>query len=208
MADKYSLAASKREAGKNSARDSREQNLVPGIVYGHGHDNVMISVGYSDMLRTYRKAGTAAIIDLDVDGKKLPVLIHDMNIHPVRDEIRHVDFYAVNLKEATTVSIPFVFIGEAPAVKLLGGTFVKDHDNISLRCLPTDIPHDIEIDISNLDEIHAHITIKDLGLDAEKFELMGLDEETVICSIMGRSATSEDEESETIETEVEGEEKS
>ena len=203
MADTFALSANKRENGKKSARNERNKNRVPGIVYGHGVESISLSVSYSDILRTYRKAGTASLIDLDIEGKKMPVLIHELDIHPVRDEIRHIDFYAVNLKEKTTVSVPFVFVGESPAVKTHGGTFVKEHDSISLRCLPADIPHDIQIDITGLENIHDHISIAQLGLDKEKFELMGLDEETVVCSIMGRSASSEDAPSETPEAEGE-----
>ena len=90
-------------------------------------------------------------------------------------------------------------------MKTHGGTFIANHTGIDIRCLPTDIPHDLEIDISALKEMHDHITIKDLNLDPKKFELMGLDEETVLCSVAGRSATESDEESETPETVVEGE---
>lgn len=208
MAEKYSLAAQKREASKTSARDTRNAKRVPGIVYGNGIENISVSVSYSDMLRIYRRAGTASIIDLDIEGKKIPVLIHELNLHPVRDEIHHVDFYQVNLKEKTIVSIPLVFAGESEAVKTLGGTLVKDHDSLSIRCFPADIPHDIQIDISVMKEMHDHITVTDLKLDHSKFELMGLDEDSVICSVAGRSATDSDEPMEAlaVEEEVEAEE--
>lgn len=200
MAETYTLSAKKREVTKNSARETRAENRVPGVLYGHGVDSVTLSVDYSDILRTYRKAGTSSIIDLDLDGKKMKVLVHDLNLHPVRDEIHHVDFYVVNMKEATTVSVPLVFVGESPAVKTLGGILVRDHDHLSIRCLPSDIPHEIEVDISSLETNHDHISIKDLNLDPEKFELMGLDEGSTICSVTVKSGA---EEPETPETESE-----
>ena len=200
MTDTYELAAVKRPVTKKSARDTRAAGNVPAVVYGNGFESVTISVAYSDMLRTYRKAGTSSIIDLDIEGKKAKVLVHDMQLDPVRNEITHVDFHALNLKEKTTVHIPLKFVGESPAVKTHGGTFISSHDALDIRCLPTDIPHDIEIDISQLKELHDHVTVVDLGLDPSKFELMGMDEETVLCSVTGRAATEEEEQAAAGET--------
>ena len=67
MGKTYQLAAKKRENSKHSARDARDQNQIPGVVYGHGFDPQSVAVDYSEFLRTYRKAGQAALIDLDID---------------------------------------------------------------------------------------------------------------------------------------------
>jgi large subunit ribosomal protein L25 len=184
MAEKYTLSAQIRTVHKKSARDTRLEGLIPGVVYGNKVDPVSISLNYSDFLRTYRKSGTASLIDLDIDGKKTKILVHDVNIHPTKMTIEHVDLYVVNLKEATIVEVPLVFVGEPPAVKNLGGIFTKEHESIEIRCLPTEIPHDIEVDISSIENLHEHITIADLKLDKEKFEIMHLDEGTSICSVL------------------------
>ncbi len=202
MAETYAITAHKRTVTKHSARETRQSGQVPGVVYGHGFDSVAISLGYSDILRIYRRAGTSSIIDIDIDGKSAKVLIHQLDLHPVSDEIVHVDLHALNLKEKTVVHVPFEFTGIAPAVKSLGATFMKSHESIDIRCLPTDIPHEVKIDISGLAEISDHISIKDLDLDPEKFEIMGMDEGTVICSVIGRSAVS-DEDEEVVATEEE-----
>ena len=206
MSQTYTLSAQKRDSAvKNSARAARAAKRVPAVVYGHGVDPISVSIDNSDMLRTYRTAGQSSLIDLDIDGKQTKVLIHVLDRHPVQDTIQHVDFFAVNPKEKTTVSVPFNFVGESPAVKNFGGIFMRDHDSIDIRCLPTEIPQSLDVDISALKDLHDHITIKDLGLDAEKFEVMHLDEDTVICSVTGRAT--ETEESEATEGEAaEGEE--
>lgn len=201
MAETFSLKAEKREVSKYSAREARRMARVPGIVYGHGVDNQVISVGYSDFLRVFRRAGTASIIDLEVGGKGVKVLVQSVDMDPVRDEFTHVDFRALNLKEKTIVKIPLVYSGEAPAVKNHGGTFMANHEVLEIRCLPTDIPHDIAVDISGIEELHGHISIKDLGLDASKFEVMHMDEDTVICSVIGRSSAESAEASGEGETE-------
>ncbi len=193
MTENYTLTAQTRYASqKQSARDTRAAGQVPAVVYGHGFDPTTISVDYSTLLRLYRKAGTSALIDLDIEGKKTKVLLHKLELHPVRQEIWHVDFYAVNLKEKTTVEIPLHYEGESLAVKNLGGIFMADHNSIALRCLPTEIPAEITVDISGLENIHDQITIADLGLDLEKFEVMGLELDTVLCSIMGHSTEEEE----------------
>jgi len=201
MTEKFQLSATKREASKAARRDVREAGRLPAVMYGHGVDPIAISVDASDVLRVYRKTGTSSIIELDVDGKKQNVIIKMVEIHPVRHELAHLDFMTVNMKEKTTVSVNIKFIGDSPAVKL-GGTFISEHTTIDLRCMPVDIPNHLELDISTLNGKGDHLTIADLKLDSKKFELMGVDEEVVICSISNKGGT-EAEEEETTEASAE-----
>ncbi len=200
MADTFTISAEKRSDAKKSARDTRQSGRVPGVVYGKGTDPVSISLGASDILRTYRKAGQSSIIELDIEGTTVQALIHEVNLHPVRDEIWHVDFLAIQKGQKVIVKIPLTFVGESPAVKTLGGIFTVEHREVEIRCLPKDILHDIEIDISKLAEIHDHVSIADLALDTDKFEIMGFEDSVVLCSIAGKAA----EESEVVATPEEG----
>ena len=172
---------------------------MPGVVYGPEKASVTISVGSSDLLRLYRKAGKSSLIDLDVGGDMIKVLIQDIQFHPVRSDIIHIDFFAVNLKKVTTVDVPLNFIGESPAVKNLGCMLTRDHEYISIRCLPTDIPHDIAVDISKLENLQDSITIADLDLDIEKYELMHLTPEVVLCSVVGAIMAEDPEASDSVE---------
>lgn len=201
MAEKYKLATKSRENTKNSARDTREEGDIPAVVYGHGVESTPISVDYSEFLKLFRKTGQAALIDLDVNGKSIKVLIHTYDRHPVKEDFQHIDFLAVNPKETTIVHVPLVFEGESNAVKTLGGVFVSSHEELLIRCLPADIPHDIVVDISPLEELHNNITIADLDIPSN-LEIMHLEPATTICSISGRAA----EEVEETEQSVEGEE--
>jgi large subunit ribosomal protein L25 len=191
----YPLSAQKRDCSqKNSARVVRGEGRVPAVVYGHGTDPITISIDASDILRTYRKAGTSALIDLDVDGKKVKVLVQELLLHPVTNNIYHVDFFAVNLKEKTTVNVPLNFIGESPAVKDLGGLFMKDTETVEVRCLPSDIPHSLDIDLALITEVGGRLTLADLVIDREQFELPQ-DEMTLLCSVIAPK-TAEQEEAE------------
>ena len=187
MAETYSLAAEKRETSKKSARDTRAQGRVPGVLYGHGVDSQPFSVDYSDFLRLIRRAGQSSLVDFDMGGKKIKVLIHKYDQDPVKDTFTHIDLMAVNLKEKTMVHVPLEFIGESEAVKSLGGVLNTSHDSLDIRCLPSEIPHEIKEDISVMKEIGDSITIADLKLP-EAFELMHLEDDVQLCSIMGRAA--------------------
>jgi len=185
------LNASVRESGKHSARVAREKNTVPAVMYGSSFDNTPVAVPYSEMLKGFRKAGFSTLVDIDVDGKKVPALIQDINIHPVRHTIEHVDFYVVNMKETTTVNVPIVTVGESPAVKVLGGILMVEMDSIELRCLPGDIMQEIKVDISIIEDFAKHITVADLGLDEKKYEIMGTEMDAVVCTVVPQKVETE-----------------
>ena len=187
MAETYSLAAEERELTKKSARDTRANGRVPGVLYGHGVDSKPFSVDYSDFLRLIRRAGQSSLVYFDLGGKKIKVLIHKFDQDPVKDTFTHIDLMAVNLKEKTMVHIPLEFIGESEAVKTHGGVLNTSHDSLDIRCLPGDIPHEIKIDISVMKEIGDSITIADINLSKD-LELMHLEDDVQLCSIMGRAA--------------------
>lgn len=199
MSETFAISATKRPATKHSAREARQNKNVPGVVYGHGTEPQPISLGASEILRLYRRAGQSTLIDLDLEGTKHSVLIHDMDIHPVRMEIRHIDLLAVNPKEKTIVHVPVLTSGESAAVKNKGGILMIEHDTVNVRCLPKDIPHHVTVDISGLQNIGDHVCVKDLAFDPKKHEVMGLDAEAVVVSIGGKK--SKDDEASTEETE-------
>lgn len=155
------LAAKKREAGKG-LRALRLGGMVPGVVYGHGLENRNISVPYNEFVKAYRAAGESALIDLDVDGALVKALVKDVQVEPISGRFAHVDFYEVNLTEKLTTEIPLNYVGEAPAVKELGGTLVKNLESVEVECLPTDLVHAIDVDVSGLKAFEEKIRVKDL----------------------------------------------
>jgi large subunit ribosomal protein L25 len=204
MSEKFTLSATKRTTGKTARREVREAGNVLAALYGYKVDPIAIAVNASAALRVYRKAGTSAVIDLTVEGKTYPVIIKAVTIHPVRHELAHIDFLSINVKEATTVSVPLEFIGESPAVKL-GGTFLAKYHTIEVRCLPSDIPHSFQVDISSLKEMNDHLCVADLHIDEKKFEIMGIAPEIAICSVAGHAEKEEDTDApQTAEVEVTG----
>ncbi len=180
----FSLTAQQRSMTKKSARDARDNNHVPGVLYGHNVDPISIEIPYSDVLRTYRKAGESALIDLSLGSKKYKVLIHKIDLHPVRRTIHHVDLYVVNLKEKTDVHVPLEFIGVSEAVKSKGGMLMREHETLTIRCLPSDIPSHIDVPLESLKDLNDSIFLSDLKLDTKKYEVMGVEEDIVLVTVL------------------------
>lgn len=188
--EKISLSSAPRSSAKNSAL--RASQKVPAVVYGHNVAAQSIEIGYSDMLRTYRKAHKTHIVDLTVDGKAVPCLIHDIQMQPVSDEIVHVDFFAVNMKEEITVSIPLVLTGNAPVVGTEGALIEQTMHELEVKCLPADLVDSFTVDISGMTAIGDVIHVSDLKIDTSKFEVLAHAEEAIVVAQAPRKIEEEE----------------
>lgn len=159
--DTIALSSQQRDTTQTN-NALRKSNLVPCIVYGNETDNVQIMCDYNTLFKVYAKAGESTVIDLEVNGKTLPVLIHAIDFDPVSDRIIHVDFYAVNLKKAIEANVPLHFVGVSPAVKDEGGVLVTIRDHVTVECLPRDLPHAIDVDISAMVEFDVALHVSDI----------------------------------------------
>lgn len=194
------LNATKRDTKKEKANSLRKKGLIPAVVYGKKKDSLSLSVKANDLKKVYKEAGQSTIFDLDIDGNKKKVLIHDISYHPVSDEVIHVDFYEVSMTEKITANVPLKFVGNAPAVLDLGGTLIENKTEVEVECLPADLPHEIEVDISPLTDFEKTIHISDIKLP-EGVEIKNDPEETVVTVEPPRS----EEELAELEEPVEGE---
>ena len=163
------------------ADDTRKEGRLPAVVYGYGVDNRVIDVDYQEMKKILSAGGESTLIELNVEGDKpVTVLAHEIQYNPVTDDISHVDFYQIKEGEKLTVGIEFVFIGEAPAVKELGGILVKSHSKVEVRCLPKDLIDNIEVDLSVLKTFEDSIYVSQLNIP-ETLEI--IDADIVVASI-------------------------
>lgn len=169
----------------------RTSGTVPCVVYGNNITNTSIQCAHNLLYKTFEKAGENTVVHLDIDGKKVPVLFHVIDFHPVTEKIIHVDFYAVNMKQKTEAAIPLRFINESPAVKDLSGVLITIVDHVNVKALPADLPHDIEIDISKLVTFEDSIHISDVHVDA-KVEILD-DPELMIVNVQAPRAAIEEE---------------
>lgn len=212
------LSVQKRGIFGKKVKELRERGLVPAELYGHGFENIHLSVPIKDFLRVFKEAGESTIIKLKVEGgerkeeseapekqKEINVLIHDIQKDALTDKISHIDFYQVRMDEKIRTSIPLEFVGEAPAVKEKGGVLIKAVNEIEVEALPSDLPHNIPVNLEALDDIGKSIHIKDIKID-EKVKVL-IELETVIATVTEPVKEEEKAEEARIEdVKVEGEE--
>ena len=168
------------KGGSVGAKQLRKIGRVPAVVYGNNFDNVSISLEKIAFNHLFREAGTSNLIELAIaDMKPFKTLVHDLQRDPLTEEIIHVDFFKVNMKEKIHAEVPLNFIGESPAVINLDGSLITPVDAIEVECLPADLPSEIEVDVSILDDFEKNIKISDLNIP-EGVEVLSEPEEVVV----------------------------
>ena len=153
------LNAQMREKNEKLSAD-----YIPAVLYGKGIENQSLKLKKNDFEKLFKSAGESNLIDLDFGAGSVKVLVKDTQKDVIKDFISHVDFYQVNMKEKTTAEIPLHFIGEAKAVKELGGMLIKEMDVIEVECLPGDLVDHIDIDVSSLEAFDDVIRIEDIKI--------------------------------------------
>lgn len=144
-----------------SARALRRTGVVPCVVYGNKTENISFQCEIVALTKAYTKAGESTLVELDVSGKKVPVLFHEVKFDPMTDRISHVDFYAVDMNKEVEADVAIHFEGESPAVKE-GAILVTILDSITVRCLPKNLPHNLHIDLSKLADMGSQLTVADI----------------------------------------------
>ena len=166
MPDIVLAADSKRLTGSSNSRRLRHTGRVPAVVYGHGLDPTSISVDARQLRSALStSAGTNVVLELDIDGTHHMAMAKVIDHHPVRHTIAHVDFLVINRDEKVSADVPLTLIGEAEAVKRDGGVVDQTMHTIPLTMLPSQIPDEIEVDITDL-EPGGFVRIGDLKLPA------------------------------------------
>ncbi len=176
------LEAAKRDVLGRKVKTLRKQGLIPAHVFGHKIETEHIQIKAANFAEVFEKVGETGIIELNIAGSKKPVMVKGTQIHPVTDQLLHVDFYQVNLSEKVEVNVPLEISGEAPAVEKKLGLLLTPITEIEVEALPTDIPESIEVDITNLTVVGDEIKVKDLKVDRAKVEVK-TDEELVVAQI-------------------------
>ena len=194
------LNANKREAtGKNKVNKIRQEELIPGVIYAKGEENLNVQFTSRDFDKVLRQAGTSTIITLDIDGENKDVLIKDYQTHPYKNQYLHVDFQAINQNETIRVSVPVVLLGRDD-LRIDDAVLVQNLDTIEVECLPKYIPQTAEVEISEM-EIGDAKTVADLDIfENDNITLLEEDDE-VICSLQEASEEeiSEDEDGDDVD---------
>src|SRR6267142_1280329 len=169
MAQTVSLSATAREkTGKGPARQARFQKKVPAVIYGHGRPTQTLMV---DAL-ALEKALTgiepeSTLIELSVDGKKTKVLIREIQRHPIRPDIIHVDFYEIRGGEKVKLKVPVHLVGNPDGVRNAGGVLDQVTREVEIEVLPENIPDRVELDVNAL-KIGDSLHVRDLNIPNAK----------------------------------------
>ena len=160
------LNASIRNVFGRKVKNLRKQSLLPANVFGKDIKSTALSVRADEFSQVYAEAGETGLIEVAWDGQKVPVLTHNVQIHPLTREILHIDFHQVNLKEKVTASVPLELIGEAQAATDKTGVLLILLDEVEVEALPTELPEKIEVDVTSLKQVGETIKGNQLKLPA------------------------------------------
>ncbi|MCC6012084.1 50S ribosomal protein L25 [Candidatus Caldipriscus sp.] len=178
----------REKTGTKASKRYRKEGFVPVEIYGRGEKNIHGLVRKSDLLKILHKIhGESVVLNGKINGKTLPIIIKEIQIHPVTDEILHVDFQMIHAGEEIEIEVPVVIVGEAPRVKA-GGVLEVLKKTLTVRALPGNIPPHIEIDVSNLKAGQA-IQVKDI--QTKDFKILD-DPETVVVVVVGSKEESQE----------------
>ena len=144
----------------------RKAGKVPAVFYGKKEVSTAISVPKIDFLKVWKEAGESSVITLETPKGIKESLIQDVDLDPITGVPRHADFYVFEKGHKVEVELPLEFTGVAPAVKDLGGMFVKILHELKVEAMPKDLPHNIEVDVSSLANFGDQILAKNITLPA------------------------------------------
>ncbi len=164
MAEIKLQAATGRATGTGPSKRLRVEGKVPGVVYGLGADPVAVTVDWRPLRAALTtEAGLNALIDLDIDGDVALTIVKELQRHPIRGDVLHIDFLRVSADAEITVDVPINLEGEAAEVEREGGTVDHVLFALSISAKPADIPNELTVDVSGL-AIGDTVRVGDLQL--------------------------------------------
>ncbi len=145
------VATTGRQTGSPASRRLRAEDIIPGVLYGQGMVPLSVAVGRRDLrIALSGPAGFNTVLSLEVDGAMYPAVIKDVQRHPVKRNVAHIDFLQINMTELLTVSVPLRLEGEAKAVTAEGGLVDPAVDTIEVECTPANMPNEFIVDITDM----------------------------------------------------------
>lgn len=191
------LKAEKRtDTGKGVARKLRAGGRAPAVVYGQGEEALLLTVDSLETMNLFNHISVEnTVVELRVEGEKEPIqtLVREVQLHPFRSELIHVDFYKVQKGVEVEVTVPLHVHGDAPGVKMQGGILQQVVHDLPVRSIPSEIPEELTVDVSGL-EIGDQILAGQLEIP-EGVTLL-LDDDHLVVLVSAPRAEEEPEEEE------------
>lgn len=156
------LAVEERKITGKKVKKLRREGILPGNVYGKNIKSISVQVKDKDFEKVYSEAGETGLVDIDLKGKTIPVLIHNVQKDPIRKFYIHADFYKVDLTQKVKAMVPLVIIGQAKAVVDKLGLLLQPLSQIEVEALPEDLPEKIEVNVELLAKVEQQITVGEI----------------------------------------------
>ena len=177
--ERIELKVEKRTLLGKKVKRLRRQGLIPAIIYGHETEPIPVQIEERELTRVLAQAGPNRLITLRLDGQPRLALAREIQRDVITDKLLHVDFYTVVMTEKLSAEVPLVLVGESPAVERREGVLQHGIDTVEVECLPGDLIHSIEVDLSELKELGQAIYVKDLKVPPS-VEILTDSEEMVV----------------------------
>jgi large subunit ribosomal protein L25 len=163
------LKAAKRDILGKKTRFLRRRSITPTHLFGHGIESLALQCDTAELQRLITQGGTTRLIDLKIEAEKRPrsVFIREIQRDVLNGQLLHVDFYQIKKTEKITADIPIVLMGEAPATRSKENIIYQELTQLGVECLPENLPPQIEIDLSSLEEANQAIYVRDIILDPD-----------------------------------------
>jgi len=143
-------AKARLHSGRGSARRTRQNGYIPGVVYGPEIDTFGVEIKEREFHSAMKSAEGSSIINLDVEGKESKAILREIQRDPITSQIIHLDFHTVSMNKPIHVAVPIHFVGTPVGVKTDGGIMQITMRELNISCLPADIPEHIDIDVTEL----------------------------------------------------------
>lgn len=181
MAESLKLKVEKRAGvGTGNARELRRAGQIPAIIYGHGREPENLSIPKADFDKVLAGIAGSAVIELKLGSKKMRALIREVQRHPTRLDVLHVDFLEVHAGEKLTVNTPIHLVGSPEGVRNQGGVLDQIMRELEIRVLPKDLPEFVDVDVTDLTVGHS-VHIRDIQVpNAEILD----DPDATVCTVV------------------------
>jgi len=198
MTDLFTLEAEVRtDLGKGASRRLRHANKVPAILYGEGKEPVSLTLEHKNVFRAQQEeAFYSQVLTLNIAGESVECLIKDMQRHPFKQLVMHLDFLRIDATHAVHTNAPIHFLNEDEAAKK-GGTVAHHVNEIAISCLPADLPEFVEVDLASI-EIGQTLHLSDItlpkGVTSDELAKGESHDQAVVTLNAPKAAVSEDDE--------------
>lgn len=180
---KHTYSVEPRQVTGRKVKSLRKQGIVPGSIFGKNVESKNIQFNAKSFTKLRDAVGESSLLYLVTPDKtEHPVIVRDVEVHPVTGQMLHVSFNQVSLREKVSAPVTIKLEGESPADRDKLGILVQQLDEVEVEALPTDIPEAFIVDVSILTEVDQSVTVGDLKVDASKISIQ-TDPETVIVKV-------------------------